>query len=235
MHSRRLLSIALFSALALVSTSALNAQHFNRVEWTRDKSNSPEQDKSGSGKTPSTENATDNQGTYKFEITTTDGGKQRQEWKYERRKGYTQMLVKFRINSEQKKFSEVGIVQCHDDQTGSKGVFSIYQIRRSGRKYFFGVQGDTTQARNNYSRFEPVEVKLDKWYGLHLQTYTKGRRSSFERARLWFEGEKIWDNTLKGGGDSESYYKLGTYRLGGGSGKVSVSFEGIKFYTGKKK
>jgi len=185
MDIRRLRTIALFSTVAFVSTSALHAQNFNEVKWIRDKSNTPVQD--------------------------------------------------FRINSEQKDFNEVGIVQCHDDQTGSKGVFSIYQIRRSGTKYYFGVQGDTTQASNNYSDFEPVEIELDKWYGLHLQTYTKGQKSSSERGRLWYDGEKIWDNTLTGGGDKESYYKLGAYRLGGGSGKVSVSFEGIRFYTGREK
>ena len=235
MNAIELLSIALFATFAFFSTATLNAQNFDGVEWIPDKSNKPEQDKSGKGKTPSTKNATNNQGTYKFEITTSGDGTQRQEWKFERRKDYTQMSVKFRINSEQKDFNEVAIAQCHDDQEGPEGVFSIYQIRRSEDKYYFGVQGDTTEAHNYYSKFEPVEVELDEWYGLQIQTYTKGKVASFERARLWIlGGNKIWDNTISGGGDEESYYKIGAYRLGGGFGKVSVSFEDLKLFKGRK-
>lgn len=233
MNLRNVLSVLLFQ-LALLSPAVLVAQDFSGVKWKRDEDNTPKQDKMGSGKNPSTKDATNNQGEYTFEITTTKGGKQRQEWKYERRQGYTGMELKFRINSTYKAFDQVGIVQCHDDQTGSEGVFSIYQIRKSRGKYFFGVQGDTTEAQNQYRKFKPVEIKLDQWYKLKLRTNTQGKTNSFERAQLLLEGKKIYDNVIKGGGDKESYYKIGAYRLNSGSGKMSVTFNNIKFYTGKK-
>jgi len=126
-------------AACLLFTSTASAQ-FSGVKWSTDKSNSPEQDKSGSGSTPSTKGATNNSKTFTFKISTSStSGTQRQEFKYERRKGYAQMQVEFRIDTKYKNFDRIGLVQNHDDQTGSKGVFSIYQVRKSGSNYVFGV------------------------------------------------------------------------------------------------
>ena len=48
---------ALLTVCSLSVTSAF-AQNFNNIEWTVDRSNTPSQDRDGSGRTPSTRNAT---------------------------------------------------------------------------------------------------------------------------------------------------------------------------------
>jgi len=238
MISQQLKKQSLFAALTLAAcllfTSTSQAQ-FSGVKWTRDKSNSPEQDKSGSGSTPSTKGATNNQKRYTFKISTSStSGTQRQEFKFERRKGYTQMQTEFRISTKTKKFDKIAVAQLHDDQTGSKGVFSIYQVRKCGSSWCFGVQGDTTEAKNSYSNFKTVKIKLGKYYRLKLRSYTAGKSKSVEVAELYDGSKRIWKQTVKGGGDSEAYYKLGVYKLSGGKGPITADFKNTRFWKGKK-
>ena len=231
---KTLASVVLVSGM--LATTAV-AQSFSGVSWTRDTSNTPKQDKSGSGKTPSTSGATNNQGRYRFEITTTStsSGTQRQEFKYERRSGYHRLDGKFRIVSSQPNFDRVAVAQTHDDQTGSEGVFSIYQVRRNGSGYEFGVQGDTKEASNGYSRFDTVEFELDKWYRLNIRTLSSTVDNSFEIAQLYNEhGQLIWQETVYGGGEDLQYKKVGAYRLTNGYGRVIVDWEQMKFYNGSK-
>jgi len=226
------LGAALVLCFAFTSTAVAQ---FSGLEWVPDTSNTPEQDKSGSGNTPSTINATDNQGTYRFRISTSNNNKtQRQEWKFERRSGYTQMQTEFRINSSDSGFHKISVVQNHDDQTGSKGVFTIYQVRRRGDDWVFGVQGDTTEASNGYSNFSTVPIKLDKYYRLKIRSFIDGRNNSMETAELYDGGDVIWRETVYGGGDVESYYKMGVYRLSGGFGPVAADFRNTRFWTGQE-
>jgi len=221
-------------AACLLFTSSAHAQ-FSGVKWSTDKSNTPVQDKSGSGSTPSTSGATNNKKTFTFKISTSSkSGTQRQEFKYERRKGYAQMQVEFRIDTKYKNFDRIGLVQNHDDQTGSKGVFSIYQVRKSGSNYVFGVQGDTTEAKNSYSKFDTVKIKLGKYYRLKLRSYIAGKSKSVEVAELYDGSKRIWREEVKGGGDSEGYYKMGVYKLSSGKGPIQASFKNTRFWTGKK-
>ena len=235
MISKKTVLYLLLFAFAFLPEALVEAQNFNGVRWNRDRNNSPRQDRDGSGRTPSTNNATNNQRRYTFEITTTSTSSlQRQEWQYERRSGYQHMQLLFRIRGSQPNFNRVSIAQCHDDQTGSEGVFSIYQVRREGGRYVFGVQGDTTEADNGYSRFDTREINLNTWYRLRLRTRINGRNNSFEIADLYRGSNRIWTNTIRGGGDNEAYYKLGAYRLTNGSGRVEVQFDNIRFWRGSK-
>ena len=222
-------------AFAVTLTSA-SARSFEGVTWVQNTTEQPHQDSSGSGITPSTSGAMNNQGRFDFEISTSStSSTQRQEWKYDRHEGLTRMDLRFRINSKHTNFHKISIAQCHDDQSGSEGVFSIYQVRREGDKYYFGVQGDVEEADNVYSQFPTTEIKFDTWYSLSIRTNTDGRNNSYEygAVRDVNNGNKvIWTNTIVGGGDSESYYKLGAYRLTGGEGPFSVSFEQIMFFEG---
>ena len=220
--------------VGLVFASSSFAQ-FSGVKWSRDNSNSPHQDRSGSGTTPSTSNATNNQGTYRFRISTSStSGTQRQEWQFERRDGYVQMQTEFRISSSDNNFDKIGLVQNHDDQTGSEGVFSIYQVRKSGSNYVFGVQGDTTEASNGYSPFDTVRISLNKYYRLKLRTFIDGRNNSFEVAELYDGSKRIWREEVEGGGDNEGYYKMGVYKLSGGKGPITVDFKNTRFWKGSK-
>jgi len=188
-----------------------------------------------SNSTPSTSGATNNKKTFTFKISTSSkSGTQRQEFKYERRKGFAQMQVEFRIDTKYKNFDKIALVQNHDDQTGSKGVFSIYQVRKSGSNYVFGVQGDTTEAKNSYSKFDTVKIKLGKYYRLKLRSYINGKNASVEVAELYDGSKRIWREEVKGGGDTEGYYKMGVYKLSGGKGPVQASFKNTRFWTGKK-
>jgi len=224
--------VTLFGGLVFATSS--HAQ-FSGVSWSRDYSNSPVQDKSGSGNTPSTSGATNNMGTYRFRISTSStSSTQRQEWKYERRSGYMQMQTEFRISSDDTNFDKIALAQNHDDQTGSQGVFSIYQVRKSGGKYYFGVQGDTTEASNGYSNFDTVEIDLDKYYRLKLRSYVNGRDGSLEVAELYDGSTRIWREEVYGGGDTEGYYKIGVYRLSGGKGPVTADFKRTRFWLGSK-
>jgi len=219
---------------SLLFTTSAQAQ-FSGVQWSRDYSNSPHQDKSGSGVTPSTSGATNNLGTFRFKLTSSStSGVHRQEWQYERRSGFMQMQTEFRISSSQTNFHKIALAQNHDDQTGSKGVFSIYQVRKSGGKYYFGVQGDTTEANNGYSSFGTVEIKLNRYYRLKLRSHVNGRDDSVEVAELYENNVRIWREEVEGGGDNEGYYKIGVYRLTGGRGPVTVDFKRTRFWTGTR-
>jgi len=218
----------------LFSTSA-HAQ-FSGVSWTRDYNNSPHKDSSGSGVTPSTSGATNKQSTVRFKITSssTGGGRERQEWQYERRSGFVQMQTEFRISTSTKNFNKIALAQNHDDKTGSAGVFSIYQVRKSGNSYYFGVQGDTTEASNSYSKFSKVKIQLGKYYRLKLRSYINGVSGSVEVAELYEGSRRIWRETVRGGGDNEGYYKIGVYRLTGGKGPITADFKRTRFWTGRK-
>ena len=233
MFCSKLFFVSLLVTFVSFSTPAY--AQFSGVKWSKDTSNSPVQDKSGSGSTPSTSGATNNQGTYKFKISTSSSSStQRQEWKFERRSGYTQMQTEFKINNSDTKFDKIGLVQNHDDQTGSKGVFTIYQVRKCGSNWVFGVQGDTTEASNSYSKFSTVKIKLNKYYRLKLRSYINGKSKTVEIAELYDGSKRIWREEIKGGGDNESYYKMGVYRLSGGKGPISAQFKNTRFWKGKK-
>ena len=235
---RKMFNVQLFfvvMSMVSICMSVPAYAQFSGVKWSNDTSNSPEQDRSGSGTTPSTNGATNNKGTFKFRISTSStSGTQRQEWKYERRDGYMQMQTEFKISGSDKNFDKIALVQNHDDQTGSKGVFSIYQVRKSGSNWVFGVQGDTTQASNSYSKFSTVKIKLNKYYRLKLRSYINGKSNTVEVAELYDGSKRIWREEVKGGGDDESYYKLGVYKLSGGKGPITAYFKNTRFWKGKK-
>jgi len=232
MFGVRIFKILMLKIIFVVSSAHVFGQDFDGVSWERDRSNTPRQDKDGSGRTPSTRGATDNQGLFTFEITTNRGGTQRQEFQFERRSGYHRFRGEFRISSVRPDFDRVSVAQTHDDQTGSAGVFSIYQVRRSGGEYVFGVQGDTTEASNGYSTFSTVAIRLDRWYRLETRTLSSTRDGSFEVAELYDGSRRIWSETILGGGENEQYKKVGAYRLTNGSGRVVVDWRDMRFYTG---
>jgi len=226
--------ITFISILILIQ---VQAQDFHDVLWSEDPSNTPVKDTSGTGQTPSASGARDNTGEYTFRISTSStSSTQRQEWKYDRRSGLTRMQLKFKIDSAETNFDKIAVAQCHDDQSGSAGVFSIYQVRRKGERYVFGVQGDTTEANNDAGYFRMTEIQLDTWYCLDIKTNTAGVDGSYEYAELYDENRTsvLWSNLLEGGGDSESYYKFGAYRLTNGYGPVSVTFTDFILETGER-
>ena len=158
-NSKLLASITV-TAICLLNISIASAQ-FSGVRWSNDTSNVPEQDRDGNGRTPSTSGATNSRDTFRFEITTNSTSElQRQEFQFERRTGLHRFRGEFRIDSSQPNFDRVSVAQTHDDQTRSEGVFSIYQVRRDGNNYVFGVQGDTTEASNGYSTFDTVRINF---------------------------------------------------------------------------
>ena len=234
MNKKILTSLVLTTAL-LFETSTASAQ-FADVDWSRDTSNSPRQDRDGSGRTPSTSGATNSQARFRFEISTTStsNGLQRQEFQFERRKGLHRFRGDFRIRSSQPNFNRVSVAQTHDDQTGSEGVFSIYSVRKEGNRYYFGVQGDTTEANNGYSRFDRVRIRLDRWYNLETRTESINRNSTRELAILRENGKEIWRERIVGGGEDEQYKKVGAYRLTGGSGRAIVEWDNMRFETGRR-
>jgi len=159
---------------------------------------------------------------------------QRQEWQYERREGYHRFRGEFRISSSQPNFDRLSVAQTHDDQTGSEGVFSIYQIRRDGDGYVFGVQGDTREADNGYSRFDTVPIRLDRWYEFETRTFSDSRDDTVEEAILRENGQRIWRQVIRGGGEDEQYKKVGAYRLTNGSGRAIVDWREMRFWTGRR-
>lgn len=230
---RSILSLSIASVFMLGSIA--QADEFDDVSWSRDTSNSPSQDRDGSGRTPGTRNRTDDQGTFQFEISTTSTSElQRQEWQFDRRRGLHRFTGEFRISSEQPNFNRVSVAQTHDDQNGREGVFSIYQVRRDGNDYVFGVQGDTTEASNGYSTFSTVDIELDTWYELRTSTSSSTRNDTVEVAELYRNGNLIWTEIVRGGGEDEQYKKAGAYRLTNGSGRVIVDWREMVFETGRR-
>jgi len=228
--------LLVFSVMSVFAFTDASAQ-FSGVRWTTDTSNTPRQDRDGSGRTPSTSGATNNRGSYTFEISTTRTNElQRQEFQFERRRGYHRFRGEFRIDSRQPNFDRVSVAQTHDDQTGSEGVFSIYQVRRDGSNYVFGVQGDTREASNGYSTFDTVRIRLDRWYRLELRTHSVNRNDTVEVAVLRdvSTGREIWRETVRGGGEDEQYRKVGAYRLTNGSGRVIVTWRNMQHWTGRR-
>ena len=230
-------------SLAIAATtlfSVASYAQFGGVRWTSDTVNFPEQDRDGNGRTPSTSGATNNQGTFRFEITTTRTDTlQRQEFQFQRRTGLHRFRGEFRISSEQPNFDRVSVAQTHDDQTRSEGVFSIYQVRRADDGgYVFGVQGDTTEASNGYSTFDTVDIELDRWYRLEIRTESIDRDNTVEVAVLRDvssgNSNEIWRETVRGGGEDEQYRKVGAYRLTNGSGRVIVDWRSMRHWTGRR-
>jgi len=233
-NSKLVMPLALVTTL-LINPTSTSAQ-FANVDWSTDSSNTPHQDRDGSGSTPSTSGATNSQARFRFEISTTStsNGLQRQEFQFERRKGLHRFRGDFRIRGNQPNFDRVSVAQTHDDQTGSEGVFSIYSVRREGNRYFFGVQGDTTEASNSYSNFDRVEIRLDRWYNLETRTESINRNDTRELAILRENGKEIWRERVNGGGEDEQYKKVGAYRLTGGSGRVIVEWDNMRFQKGER-
>lgn len=235
-----------FLAALLLSTTTV-AQNFYHVgDWIRDRNNNPEVDASGDGESPSISgtDAMDDQGRYNFFISSDETKAQnktvqRQEFKFERREDSNRMVGRFRIDSEYPNFDQIAVAQTHDDQTESQGVFSIYQVRKVNGRYYFGVQGDVTEASNSYDPDIAVEIELDAWYELSLKTNSINRDDTYEIARLYsvnssealdYEAkQKIWENTISGGGEDLQYKKVGAYRLSSGYGPIRVSWKGLRF------
>lgn len=228
--------VFVFGVMSLLMFTDAAAQ-FGGVRWSTDSSNTPRQDRDGSGRTPSTRGATNNRGSYTFEISTTRTNElQRQEFQFERRSGYHRFRGEFRIDSRQSNFDRVSVAQTHDDQTGSEGVFSIYQVRRDGNNYVFGVQGDTREASNGYSTFDTARIQLDRWYRLDIRTNSVNRNDTVEVAVLRdvSTGQEIWRETIRGGGEDEQYRKVGAYRLTNGSGRVIVAWRNMRHSIGRR-
>ncbi len=231
-------AMSLVIAATCIFTAASTHAQFGGVTWSTDTSNTPEQDRDGNGRTPSTSGATNNRGTFQFEISTTSTSSlQRQEFQFERRSGLHRFRGEFRISSRQPNFNRVSVAQTHDDQTGSEGVFSIYQVRRDGNNYVFGVQGDTTEADNGYSTFDTARIRLDRWYRLDIRTDSINRNNTVEVAVLRdaSSGDEIWRETIRGGGEDEQYRKVGAYRLTNGSGRVIVDWRSMRHSTGRRR
>lgn len=232
----KLLASIAVAAVCLLNVSTASAQ-FSGVNWSDDTSNVPEQDRDGSGRTPSTSGATNSRDTFRFEISTTSTSElQRQEFQFERRQGLHRFRGEFRIDSSQPNFDRVSVAQTHDDQTRSEGVFSIYQVRRDGNNYVFGVQGDTTEASNGYSTFDTVRINLDSWYRIDIRTESINRDDTVEVAVLRdvSTGQEIWRETVRGGGEDEQYRKVGAYRLTNGFGRVIVDWRNMRHSTGRR-
>lgn len=234
-HTNPKLAIALTMVISgLLFTSSTYAQ-LDGVEWTRDTQNSPSQDKSGSGSTASTSGATNNQGEFSFEISTagaTPDITQRQEWRYDDRSGFHRFRGQFTLDPSQDDFDKVSIIQTHDLQTGSEGVFSIYQVRQDGNGFVFGVQGDVEEANNGYSNFNTVPIRLGQTYEFEKQTSSTTRDGSTEVAILRENGSEIWRETVNGGGQDTQYTKIGAYRLTGGTGRINVEWKEMEFWNG---
>jgi len=198
-------------ALGLGFTSSTYAQ-FDNIVWTPNTENTPSQDKSGSGETPSTDGATNNNGTFTFRISTNNSSStQRQEFRYENMSGYNQLKAFFTISPDEPDFDKISFFQNHDFADGSSGVFSIYQVRRNGDGYVFGVQGDTTDAENGYSTFSNAAIELGKEYEITINSFVSGVSDSVEVAELYDNGQLVWSETVSGGGpeNNTGYYKLG--------------------------
>ena len=234
--SRLKLALSVVAAAACIFTTTASQAQFGGVRWSNDTSNTPRQDRDGSGRTPSTSGATNNRGTYRFEISTTSTSSlQRQEFQFERRRGYHRFRGEFRMNTSQPNFDRVSVAQTHDDQTGSEGVFSIYQVRRDGSNYVFGVQGDTREADNGYSTFDTERIRLGRYYRLELRTNSRNRDDTVEVATLRDDNNRqIWRETVRGGGEDEQYRKVGAYRLTNGSGRVIVDWRNMRHWTGRR-
>lgn len=227
------------SIAAVYTFGAVTAQaeDFNDVNWSADTSNTPQQDRDGNGRTPSTSGATDNQGNFQFEISTTStSALQRQEFQFERRSGLHRFTGEFRISSDQPNFNRVSVAQTHDDQTGSEGVFAIYSVRRDGNNYEFGAQGDTTSQgspSNGFSNIPTVDIELDTWYTFRTSTSSTTTDDTVETAQLFDGNNEIWTHTFIGGGEDLQYKKVGAYRLTGGSGRIIVDWREMEFETGR--
>jgi len=224
------------TVMLLFSASVTASQNnFNGVKWTVDTSNSPSQDKSGSGFTPSVIDATNSKASFTFKIVNdSKQSDERQEFKFERRKGYHWMSGKFKLSPKYKSFDKIVLAQTQDDRAGPADVFSVYHVRKSGNHYLFGVYGETKEEDNHFNPLNTVKITLGKEYSLSIKTNTKGD-SSYETARLYDNsGKKIWQHTIVGGGHRQQYKKVGVYRLPDGHGPVEVTWRRLKFYTGKK-
>lgn len=239
-HEKKI-SLKIIASLALVvtclfTTTSSYAQ-FSDVRWSTDISNTPQQDRDGNGRTSSTSGATNSRDTFQYEITTTRTSElQRQEFQFERRSDLHRFRGEFRFSSNQPNFDRVSVAQTHDDQTGSEGVFSIYQVRKNGNNYEFGVQGDTTEADNGYSNFDTVRIELDRWYRLEIRTDSIDRNNTVEVAVLRdvSSGNEIWRETVRGGGEGEQYRKVGAYRLTNGTGRVIVDWRNMQHWVGRR-
>lgn len=234
-HINPKLAITLTMVISgLLFTSNTYAQ-LDGVEWTRDTENSPGQDKTGSGSTPSTSGATNNQGEFSFEISTSNTDPditQRQEWRFDNRSGFHRFRGQFTLDPSQDNFDKVSVVQTHDLQTGPEGVFSIYQVRQDGDGFVFGVQGDVEEADNSYDSNLTVPIRLGQTYEFEKQSSSTTRDGSIEVAILRENGNQIWTHTIVGGGQNIQYTKVGAYRLTGGTGRVSVEWSDMEFWNG---
>ncbi len=241
----RVLLSASIAAACTFGAATTQAEDFDDVRWSVDRSNSPEQDKDGSGRTPSARGATNNQDNFRFEISTTrnvSGERYRQEFRFENRSGLHRFTGEFRISSAQPNFDRVSVAQTHDEQNGSVGVFSIYSVRRDGNNYVFGAQGDTSNEQgdrdsNSYSNVarqtRPVEIELDTWYRFRTSTSSTTIDDTIETAELFRGSRRIWTHTFEGGGQNVQYKKAGAYRLTGGSGRVIVDWREMVLETGR--
>ncbi len=242
--NRVLISLSV-AASCTFGAAIAQAEDFDDVSWSRDRSNTPIQDRDNEGRTPSTRGATDNQGDFQFEISTTRIDPDeffRQEFRFENRSGLHRFTGEFRISSAQPNFNRVSVAQTHDQQNGSVGVFSIYSVRRDGNNYVFGAQGDTSseqgdQSTNSFSnvsrQVSPVEIELDTWYRLRTSTSSTTVDGTIETAELFRGNSRIWTHTFEGGGQNVQYKKAGAYRLTGGSGRVIVDWREMVLETGR--
>jgi len=197
--------------------------------WTLDTSNVPVKDLAGSGyaATPSTSTTASFDFGLSNNAKSGSGSYQRGEWKYERRSGWNRLNGNFNISASQSSFDKISLAQTHDDSTGSGGVFTIYQIRKSSSSstgWEFGVQGDT------FSYVKMANISLGVTYNLDIVTNSSG--SATESAILsTSSGTVLATKSISGGGESLQYKKIGAYGLTGGYGPIKVTWSNVKLYT----
>jgi len=226
-------SIIVSSLLVLSATAT--AGSFNDISWTlENEDNLPETDASGCALKPNTSTST----SKSFEFGLTDDsncidGKQRDEFKYQRRTGYNRLTGYFTIDGNYSNFDKMGVAQTHDHSTGDTGVFSIYQVRKENGSYIFGVQGDSNYSNNGWSDYPQVKISLDTRYKLVIKTNGLSNGNSYEDANLYLDDVKIWSSSIEVGGEQKQYKKIGAYQLTGGEGEFHVKWDSVKLYTGK--
>jgi len=216
-----------------VFSAAAAAGSFNNISWTlENEDNLPETDASGCALKPSTSKSK----VFKFGLTGKSNcidGKQRDEFKYQRRTGYNRLIGYFTIDGTYPNFNKMGVAQTHDHSKSNIGVFSIYQVRKENDSYIFGVQGDSNYSNNGWSDYPQAKISLDTRYKLVIKTNGLSNGNSYEDATLYLDDEKIWSSSIEVGGEQKQYKKIGAYQLTGGGGEFHVTWDSVKLYTGK--
>lgn len=232
---KRVVQGVLAFALHGAATMA-TAQGFNGVAWSVDNDmRVHEAEEVGCGEVPDP----DSTGPLTFSLAGCESGKQRQEFKYLRRGGFHRMKGDFIIDEGTTDFSAIAVAQTHDNGKGSEGVFTIYRITKRDGQLYFSAQGDYF----NHDEVEDQIIYPGRAYRFVTTTYSDGA-SSYEYGELYERGRRIWELwTTDGGADlddesakdaSKQYKKIGAYQLSEGYGAISVEWNNVEFFTGRR-